>query len=224
MLCLRGIESAPTVDVQEPGTRTKGAQSIEALKVIGGSVVVLGWMCIHWFSIGQFRDARVIAARRGLSTFRIAPPYNRWGVDARCDMWTLCGSFVGVLLGLSIGWAILDSLPLGVFLAGAGALIAGWHYRVVASLFAVDRHAHDAVEQPHAAEGRESSHNPAKTRRGLRDGRLELALAAIACGVAVAVVGLSRSDAHSPIAVVGFATVLFVAWRVMRIAAGQRAS
>ena len=107
---------------------------------------MLGWMYVHWAKMGQFGDAAVIARRQGLSPFRIVRPYNRWGVDARCDIWTLCGGFVGVLLGLAIGWALLDSVAVGILLAGAGALISGWHYRVVASLQAVDRHADDAGE------------------------------------------------------------------------------
>ena len=83
----------------------------------------------------------VIAKRRGLSPYRVAHPYNRWGVDARCDIWTLCGAFVGALLGLAIGWRLFDSLPVGILFGSAGALIAGRYYRVVASLQAVERHA-----------------------------------------------------------------------------------
>ena len=119
--------------------------------MIGGSIVVLGWMCVPWLSIGKGSEAMVIAARRGVSPYRVAPPYNRWGVDVRCDIWTLCGAFVGVVLGLGIGWALFDSLPIGILFAGAGALIAGRYYRVVASLRAVERHAHDAAEEPYAA-------------------------------------------------------------------------
>jgi divalent metal cation (Fe/Co/Zn/Cd) transporter len=109
-------------------------------------------MYIHWAAMDRSPDAIGAAARHDLSPFRIARPYNRWGVDVRCDIWTLCGAFIGVLLGLGLGWAMLDSLPLGILLAGAGALITGWHYRVVASLLAVARHARSAAEEPRRAE------------------------------------------------------------------------
>jgi hypothetical protein len=125
-------------------------------KAIGAGIIVFGSMYIRWAMLGRSPDAIGVAARRGLSPFRIARPYNRWGVDARCDIWTLCGAFIGVLLGLGIGWAMLGSLPLGILLAGAGALITGWHYRVVASLLAVERRAHDAAEEPRPAEQPES--------------------------------------------------------------------
>jgi hypothetical protein len=53
---------------------------------------------------------------------------------------------------------------------------------------------------------------------------VKLALAAVVCGVAAAVVGLWRGDGHGSIAVVGFvAIVVFVAWRVIRITEAQRA-
>jgi hypothetical protein len=174
---------------------------------------------------GPVRRRDAIAHRHGLSPLRVAPPYNRPGVDARCEIWTLCGAFVGALLGLGIGWALFDSLGVGILLAGAGALISGWHYRVVASLRAVDRHAHDAAPPPHATEPPAFAHQPPEARRGVRDGRAKLALAAVSCGVAAALVALWRADAHGPIAVVGFvAIILYVAWRVMRITGGQRAS
>jgi len=178
-------------------------------KVIGGTIVVFGLLFIRWAEMGRSPDSMGVAARRDLSPFRIARPYNRWGIDARCDIWTLCGVFIGAVLGLGLGW-MLGSLPLGILLAGVAAPIGGWRYRVVASLLAVERHA-DAPDEPREA------------GRGARDGRVKLGLAAVLCGVAAALVGLSRVDAHGPIAVVGFvAIVLFVAWSVMRIMDRQR--
>jgi hypothetical protein len=78
-------------------TPRREAQGIDGVKIIGGAIVVFGWLYVHWFAMNRSTDALAVAARRGLSPFRVARPYNRLGVDARCDIWTLCGVFVGAL-------------------------------------------------------------------------------------------------------------------------------
>ena len=107
------------------GNPRREAQGIDGVKVIGGAIVVFGWMYVHWVGMGRGSHAMVVAPAAGLSPYRIARPYNRWGVDTRCDIWTLCGAFVGLLLGLGIGWWLFDSLPVGILFGSAGALIAG---------------------------------------------------------------------------------------------------
>jgi hypothetical protein len=180
--------------------------TFDVLKAIGAAVIVLGTMHIRWVMIGSSADAMGVAARRGLSPWRIAGPYNRWGVDARCDIWTLFGAFIGVLLGLGLGWALIGSLPLGILLAGAGAVITGWRYRVVVSLLAVDRHAHDDAEKPLAAPG------------GARIGRVKLALIAVICAVVLAASWRVVFGTHGPTLVIGFvAAFLLLAWRLPRI-------
>ena len=204
------------------GWRAHLPWSIDGLRIIGGAIVVFGWLYVHWFAQSRSTDALAVAARRGLSPFRVARPYNRVGVDARCEIWTLCGVFAGALLGLGLGWALFDSLPVGILFASVGALIAGWHYRVVASLLAVDRHAHDVA--PPLAEPLTSPVEPPDAEGGVGDGRLKLPVA-LACGLVAALFALLRADAHGPIALVGFvAVVLFVAWRVMRITDRRRAA
>ena len=112
--------------------------------------------------------------------------------------------------------------PVGILFACVGALIAGWHYRVVASLLAVDRHARDVA--PPLAEPPASPVEPPEAKSGIGDGRLKLPVA-LACGLVAALFALLRADAHGPIALVGFvAVVLFVAWRVMRITDRRRAA
>jgi uncharacterized membrane protein YfcA len=216
--------------VEGPGrtvweVRAEEAQDIDGLKIVGGAIVVFGWLYVDWVGIGRGSHAMVVAARHGLSPYRIARPYNRWGVDARVDIWTLCGAFVGALLGLGIGWWLFDSLPVGILFGSAGALIAGWYYRVVGSLLAVERHAHDVVEAPPPVEHPELPDERPEAEGGARDRRLKLAPAALACGVIAAVFGLWGSDTHGPIALVVFvAIVVFVTWKVLRITDGQRAA
>jgi hypothetical protein len=116
-------------------------------------------MHIRWAAMGRSTDALGVAARRGLSPFRIAHT-TAWESTPGATSGRSAAPFVGIPLGLGIGWALLDSLRLGLLLAGAGALIAGWHDRVGASLLAVERHAHDAVEEPQVAERPEVAHQP----------------------------------------------------------------
>jgi hypothetical protein len=92
---------------------------LEALKVVAGTVVVVGVLTIRWMHVGWEARTR-----------------ERWGRGARGDVWTVIGGLYGGLLGFGLGWLVTDSVPVGLITAAAGAALLGWRHRVVTSILA----------------------------------------------------------------------------------------
>lgn len=135
--------------------------------------------------------------------FRVAPPCERWGRVTRCDVWTVLGGFYGGPLGFGLGWLLLDSVPVGLVTAVAGAAILGWRYRVVTSILA----AADADAQPAPRLGPERVKGTPTT----------FALAGAFCGVIVGVTAGTLFDQHGAVlAVETVGASAFLAWQFVQ--------
>jgi hypothetical protein len=173
---------------------------MQVVKIIGGGALALALMSIRWVAVGWSTRAMRVARVRGLSLYRVPPPYDRWGIDARCDRWTIYGGCVGAVTGAGLG-AMVSSWLLGGLFAAAGAVAGGWYYRVVTALLAIDRDAPVASRS-------------ARPRWRMRS-RLSGALTGAACGVMVVLVVGPSFDQHGPTLVAE--TVLgaaYLAWQL----------
>lgn len=176
---------------------------MEAVKVIAGGVIGLGSITIRWVMSSWSTRALRLARVNGWNMVRVAPPYNRFGVSARCEVWTLFGAGNGALIGAGIGWALLDSVVLGVGLGAVGAALVGWHYRVVTSILV----ASEAHNQPAA---------PARAR--IAGSRPQLAAAGAFCGLVIGLVVGPLFDQHGTTLVVEtVGASCFLAWKFVRM-------
>jgi hypothetical protein len=109
---------------------------VEAAKVIAGGVLGLGFLSIKWRYMDLESAAWRVARRQGLSMARLAPPGRCWGMNSRCDLWTVLGAFNGTLVGLGAGLLLIGGVAGTISLGVIGAAAFAWRYRVVTSILA----------------------------------------------------------------------------------------
>jgi hypothetical protein len=181
---------------------------MEAAKFIVGSVVAIVFLTLRWRFIGRDNKAFGLARRNGISQWQVVPPYDRWGVSLRCDLWTIWGAGFAGILGFGVGLAYLHSTILGVLIGLPCAAFGGWRCRTIMSIIL----AYGTPTQPDA---------PPVVR--VKGGRVAWAFTGVCCGVLVGVTWAATFHERGPIVLVATAGAsVFLAWKLVRMSDGWR--
>jgi hypothetical protein len=181
---------------------------MDAAKFIVGSLVAIVFLTLRLRFIGRDTKAFVLARRNGISQWQVVPPYDRWGVSLRCDLWTIWGALFAGILGFGVGWAYLDNTIVGVLLGLPCAAFGGWRCRTIMSIIL----AYGTPVQLDAT--------PVVRVKG---GRAAWALTGVGCGVLVGVTWAATFHERGPIVPIATAGAsIFIAWRLVRMSDGWR--